>query len=527
MKPDEVDFLDVQGLVCHGYAKLKEAHYFLARIKDVTAARAWLAKHEFTPAKTDGEPDEVLQVAFTFAGLQVLGISQAIQDGFPTDFRSGMTGDEARSRRLGDVGCNDPKKWVWGGPNNVPHLLVALIAKSPSELVALEAKIKGDLWDRAFLRPLCLSTRDMGGYEPFGFKDGISQPRPDWERELSRGAYKSAKPGRKSAAEKTLFGFLTEYTNKSALGEFLLGYPNEYGHYTDRPLVDPTDDPKNLLLRAEDEPSKKDFTRNGTYLVFRDLEQDVAAFWRYADSQATHHQDEKDRETERKQFAEAMVGRKMTGEPLVESQTKAIAGVKGKKAPKNQFTFLTDPAGIKCPFGAHIRRANPRTADVPDGTTALNFVLRLIGFGGTEARYDLLESVRFHRILRRGREYGPPPVPIDQVLAEQTPPAEGRGLRFICLNANILRQFEFLQNSWISNPRFNGLEEADPLLGNREKLCSGGETNTFTRPQPSGINCRHKGLPKFVTVRGGAYFFMPGLRALRYIYNKPADRSRE
>jgi deferrochelatase/peroxidase EfeB len=518
MKPVEVDLSDVQGLVRHGYGNLKEARYYLARIKDVTAARAWLAKRKFTSAERHA-PDEVLQVAFTFAGLQALGISQAIQDGFPTDFRSGMTGDEARSRRLGDVGCNDPKRWSWGGPNNVPHLLVALIAKPERGLAALEADIKDDLWDRAFLRPLCLSTSDMGGHEPFGFKDGVSQPRPDWKRELSRGARKSDRHSRKSGREKTLLGYLTEYTTKSALGEFLLGYPNEYGHYTDRPLVDPTDDPADVLPRAEDEPSKKDFARNGTYLVFRDLEQDVAAFWKYVDSQTKHHQDECGKEPGRDQLAEAMVGRKMTGEPLVELQTQPIAGVKEKKAPKNQFTFLTDPAGVKCPFGAHIRRANPRTADVPEGTTPLNIVGRLLGFGGTDPRYDVLESVRFHRILRRGREYGPP-VTIDRALGEQTPPEGGRGLRFICLNANILRQFEFLQNSWISNPRFNGLEEADPLLGNREKMCVGDRTDTFTWPQASGINRRYEGLPAFVTVRGGAYFFMPGLRALKYICNR-------
>jgi Dyp-type peroxidase family len=518
MKPAAVDFSDVQGLVRHGYRKLKEAHYFLNRIKDVTAARAWLAKHQFTSAVARPEPDGVLQVAFTFAGLQVLGISQAIQDGFPTDFRSGMTGDEARSRRLGDVGCNDPKRWSWGGRGNVPHLLIALIAKSEQGLAALEANIKDDLWDRAFLRPLCLSTSNMEGHEPFGFKDGVSQPRPDWKRELSRGGRKLDTRSRKSAPEKTLFGYLTEYTNKSALGEFLLGYPNEYGHYTDRPLVDPTDDPSDVLPRAEDEPSKKDFARNGTYLVFRDLEQDVAAFWKYADSQAKH-QDEKKHRDEREQFAQAMVGRKMTGEPLVERQTQLIAGVKQKLAAENQFTFLTDPAGIKCPFGAHIRRANPRTADLPDGTTRFNVAGRLLGFGGTDPRYDHLESVRFHRILRRGREYGPP-VTIDQALAEQTPPEGGRGLRFICLNANILRQFEFLQNSWIANPRFNGLEEADPLLGNREKLCAGDRTDTFTWPQASGVNRRYEGLPAFVTVRGGAYFFMPGLRTLQYICNR-------
>jgi Dyp-type peroxidase family len=496
MEPVQVDFSDVQGLARYGYRCLHHAAYFLASIKDPGSARAWLAKQEFTSAAAGRAPDEVLQVALSFAGLQALGISQAIQEGFPTDFRSGMTGDQARSRRLGDTGCNDPDKWIWGGPGNVPHLLITVIAKSAPALAALEARIKCDLWAQAFDEPLYLPTSDMDEHEPFGFKDGVSQPKPDWERRLT-------------PRDNTY-----EYTNRSALGEFLLGYPNEYALCTDRPLLSLEEDPNGILLPAEDVPNKKDFTRNGTYLVMRDLAQDVAGFQAYVNDRA------KQMPGKNYSFAEAMVGRRKCGEPIVALDALPIEGVKEdeeKDWKYNRFTFRSDPHGWTCPFGAHIRRANPRNADLPEGTKGwLSFLWRMLGFGGRGTRYDLLESVRFHRILRRGREYGP--LIGDQVGKGRRPGEEG--LRFICLNANILRQFEFLQNSWITNPRFNGLEEADPLLGNREKLCAGGDTNTFTWPQPSGINRRYEGLPAFVTVRGGAYFFMPGLRALRYICNQ-------
>jgi Dyp-type peroxidase family len=494
MKTGAVDFSDVQGLVRYGYRHLTEACYFVARINDVASARPWLAKQKFTSAAERHSPDTALQVAFTFAGLQVLGISQAIQDGFPTDFRTGMTGDPARSRRLGDIGCNDPKNWAWGGPGKVPHVVIILCAKPVPDgpgLASLEAKVMDELWAKAFHKPLCLPTSDMKGHEPFGFKDGISQPSPDWQR--------VAPP----------LDNTREYTNVCALGEFLLGYPNEYALYTDRPLVSRRDDPDDILLPAEDLPDRKDFARNGTYLVMRDLAQDVAGFWKYVDHQMNHDAEK------RRGLAEAMVGRKICGGPL-ETESRAIPGVKPNA--KNDFTFTSDPNGTICPFGAHIRRANPRTADLPDGTTKnpLSLLLRTFGFGGSGVRYDLLESARFHRILRRGREYGPR-VTVDKALNEEVPPDGGRGLRFVCLNANILRQFEFLQNSWIGNPRFNGLEEADPLLGNRERLCAGGDTDTFTWPQESGVNRRYEKLPPFVTVRGGAYFFMPGLRTLRYI----------
>ena len=422
-----------------------------------------------------------------------------------------MAGDKARSRRLGDVGPNDPKYWHWGGPCAAPpHLLIMLFAKPAphsSGLDSFKNTLQDELWRRAFTELTCLSTSDMHGYEPFGFKDGISQPKLDWGRQMPVRAHNTY-----------------AYTNKSALGEFLLGYPNEYARYTDRPLLRREDDPDDILLPAEDVPDKKDFGRNGTYLVLRDLAQDVAGFWKYADSQAPH-----DSET-RKKLAEAMVGRTLCGDPIVlpdarpaertypDDGNERICTNDKKEGAQNRFTFCDDPGGTKCPLGAHIRRANPRTADLPEGTTRPWFLWRMLGFGGKGAHYDLLESVRFHRIIRRGREYGPQ-VTIEDAIKEETSPPGGRGLRFVCLNANILRQFEFVQNSWIANPKFEGLDEADPLLGNREPLFNKAPTNTFTRQQESGVCRRYQNLPVFVTVRGGAYFFMPSLRALRYICN--------
>ena len=96
-----------------------------------------------------------------------------------------------------------------------------------------------------------------------------------------------------------------------------------------------------------------------------------------------------------------------------------------------------------------------------------------------------------------------------------------RGLRFMCLNGNISRQFEFIQASWLINPKFEGLDEQDPLVGNREPLATGRPTAMFTRPQASGLCPRSSPLAQFVHVRGGAYFFMPGLAALRYLARNP------
>jgi deferrochelatase/peroxidase EfeB len=120
---------------------------------------------------------------------------------------------------------------------------------------------------------------------------------------------------------------------------------------------------------------------------------------------------------------------------------------------------------------------------------------------------------RRHRILRRGREYGAQLTP-DEALSEHAPsPAEeDRGLHFICLNANIARQFEFVNNTWLNNPKFAGLyDDADPLVGPSDPY--GG---TFTI-QSETVRERVTNVPRFVTVRGGAYFFLPGIAATRYL----------
>jgi deferrochelatase/peroxidase EfeB len=159
-----------------------------------------------------------------------------------------------------------------------------------------------------------------------------------------------------------------------------------------------------------------------------------------------------------------------------------------------------------------VRRANPRNGDMPGGRQSLLAqAICLLGFSaGDDLRYDVIASSRFHRILRRGREYGQALTP--QQAAADVPPDVSEvptGLHFICLNANIARQFEFVQNAWLTSAKFDGLvDEADPLLGNREPFPAGQATDGFGRLSE---------VPRFVTVRGGAYFFMPGVRALRFI----------
>ncbi len=494
MTTPDSELADIQGLLWSGYGALTQACFVLLRVTDAAAARVWLGE-VVGSVTTIGQlrrqrVGRALHIALTAGGLRALGVSDSVIDGFSAEFIAGLAGDESRSRRLGDVGSSAPSLWRWGGAQ-APHLVLLLYAGQDLDAWCreIEAGLGGGLAviDR-------LVTSDMDGEEPFGFADGVSQPRIDWSGER--------KPN--TAAD-------LDYGNLLTAGEFLLGYRNEYGLYTDRPLIDPSQPGAAILPIAEDNPARRDLGRNGSYLVMRELAQDVRGFWRFIAEQAAD-------EGERIALAEAMVGRRMSGDALLPLRAQSIRGVgpPDSDIARNQFTYDADGDGLRCPFGAHVRRANPRTGDMPGGRQgAIARLVRSLGFGRQDLSQDLIAASRFHRIIRRGRPFG------DRLRWQEASRPEARdpraGLHFICLNANIARQFEFIQNAWINSARFDGMSgEADPLLGSREPMPPGHPTDGFTLAQPNGISRRIEGLPKFIAVRGGAYFFLPGLRALRY-----------
>jgi deferrochelatase/peroxidase EfeB len=492
---DSVDYADVQGIVRFAYKHLTEACYLLLTIKNAEAARSWLLHAPLAgAAERTPPPSTAMHVAFTAPGLIALGVPGTLVSQFSPEFVSGMAGSEARSRRLGDVGDNAPTAWKWGHSGSEPHVLVMLFAEA-GQLGALQRSTELVALKEAFDLLLCLDTSDLHGVEPFGFTDGISQPSVDWLRR------------RDARVDQDRYG------NIVALGEFLLGYPNEYGKYTERPLVGAgglADD----LPFAEDDPSKRDVGRNGTYIVVRDLRQDVRGFWQFVYRQGA------DVPLKREELAAAFVGRTMAGDPLVPVSVDAIDGI--GEAPQavqqNRFTFASDPDGVGCPFGAHIRRANPRDADFPSPPIGpIARLVQMLGFRKSAFRDDLLSSARFHRIVRRGREHGPG-LALPDALAQTPPNDPERGLRFMCINANIARQFEFLQNAWLMNSAFNGLHgEGDPLLGNRESVPANGSASAFSLNREGRARYRVTEVPQFVTLGGGAYFFLPSLRALRYL----------
>lgn len=464
------DAADIQAFADRGFLSLTGACYLLLRIDDAARARPWLRELDVASlAEARAEHlSPVCQIAFTAAGLQALGIEVTPEAGFDPQFIDGMANDERRSHRLGDEGANAPEHWRWGVAPHEPHVLLLLLAAANAigELAqtmrnAATASgcsiIQGD------------PTTTTLGREPFGFADGLSQPDFDWTGTLTPGGARDR-----------------DYRNRLAMGELLLGYPNEYGFIGDYPRAD-------------------EIGRNGSYLVYRQLAQDVTGFWQWLAAQAGG--------TGAITLAERMVGRQIDGAPLpgVESAT-----VEGEKDPRNAFLFAADPNGITCPIGAHVRRVNPRSGDDPQGRHGfLRDVISSVGLSGT-AMHDTVASARFHRLIRRGRPYGPSTSPEAAIRGEGSD--QEAGLHFLCLNADLARQFEFVQGAWAASAKFAGLAaEQDPLLGNRLPLPGAQDSDAFSYVDGSGCPRLIAGLPQFVTVRGGAYFFMPGLRGLARI----------
>src|SRR6476646_1816437 len=325
MREADFDYADVQGLVRFGYGHLKSASYCLLRIKNAAAARAWLrdalqSNSITTALKPSPPPTTALNVAFTASGLKELGLNDVVINGFSNEFIAGMT-QESRARQLGDIGENAPSHWAWGYAAKQPHLLVMFFAEK-ERFDAFVENSRGAAWREAFHEIDSLPTADLDGVEPFGFADGISQPEIDWSqiRDVNEAQI--------------------DYTNVVALGEFLLGYCNEYDKFTTRPLIDP-DPASRRLLNALDAPEKKDVGRNGTYLVMRQLQQDVRGFWHFAKKQSGGDEGAAER------LAEAFIGRTRQGSPLVRSQEKLIPGVGSDPDDVclNQFTFAKDPTG--------------------------------------------------------------------------------------------------------------------------------------------------------------------------------------
>ena len=461
---------DIQGVVARGYGNLRAACFVLLGIEDAVAARNWLgvriAQVATSKAKAEGS---ALNLAFTHRGLERLGLPPEAGERFSPEFIEGMCA-EHRTRILGDVGESHPDAWAWGSGATAPiDMLLMLYATDEAGLASHSSEVAASLAAGGLREVARLDTTDLGFQEHFGFRDGISQPAIEG---LDR-------PAREMDTVRA--------------GEFLLGHGNEYGQLTDRPTLPRSADPARHLAQAQGDRSRVDFGKNGTYLVFRQLKQEVRGFWRYL-AEVTEGADGSPDTAARVRLAAKMVGRWPGGASLSlcpESDDPALATF-------NDFGYHEgDRDGLGCPIAAHVRRANPRDSLPPGPGTA-----------------ESISINKRHRLLRRGRTYGPRLSMEDAAVAGPVgaEPEPERGLYFICLGANISRQFEFVQHTWVNSAKFAGLyDDSDPISGQR-----GPYGNSFTVPA-NPVRERWTDLPAFVSVRGGGYFFLPSVRALRYL----------
>jgi deferrochelatase/peroxidase EfeB len=499
----DVEWGEVQGIVLSAYHDKPVTQYYLLQIIDAAAARAWLSDnlHSKTISFDNdrSKHDISLNIAFTLAGLAALGLPEDALATFPWEFRDGMT-SPLRRRILHDIGPNDPDGWSWGGKNTDDLHLLVMVYATKHELASSAQELE-DGWQRAFhiLEKPTVGYRAEDRREHFGFVDGLSQP-----------TIGTTPRSRKLREEGKLDSIVQP-------GEFVLGYVNERGLLPVSPSVAHVPGSRLPRLTHADRSDsgfpegtpfpRLDFGCNGSFLVYRQLRQNVYAFAELieravkelGDGQARRLSDETDI---RRLVAAKIIGRWDDGTSL----TLAPNGLPedSKLSAVNDFGYANeDNYGLRCPIGAHVRRANPRDSRDDDLQQALRRTNR-------------------HRLLRRGRIYGQTTFHKGgwHVWDTNDKPDDGieRGLHFIAINASIESQFEFVQQTWMNTPFFGDLvDELDPLIGIPDSDPDRPRPKRRFTVQGAPLNRRFEWEKPLVSVRGGAYFFLPSKAALEFL----------
>lgn len=461
---------------------------------------AWLAAlREVCPiTDADGPDPRPAAIAFTYTGLERMGLAPAALASFPDPFREGMCQID-RLRRLGDRRGEDwqgtviPGGYHWSGNAplaeaepvermTTPCTVHAMLIVYDSTEAAVEERVQAvsaaiGAHGVVVARRLPLSLRlDENGIarEHFGFADGISQPIP-------------FEPGGVVYGDGTPVP--RDRWHGVPLGDVLIGHMDAHHEIAPGPIVleDGADDPASLELPAAGAPGGyRNLGLDGSYLVVRELRQDVPAFWHSLDKGTKKLRDgdpEHSGHCTSDWLAERVVGRNIDGHLLCPS---GLLAKDEYGQPQNAFGFLEqDPHGRGCPLGSHVRRGNPRDGLAKDLNSA----------------QTLLDAANNHRVLRRGRKFG------KTIADPRVPDGEDRGLLFICLNTDIARQFEFVQQTWLLNPNFATLyDEVDPLVGPKGPMT--------IREDPLR---RIVEVETFVQCAGGEYFFLPSMPALAYL----------
>ena len=465
-----IDLKDVQGFLLRGYKRMAYSNYLLLQVTDAALAKKWINEIQGSITDASHVPETTcMNIGFTNQGLLALGLSEENLGNFSKEFREGMVTPH-RQRLLGDYDESAPENWNWGGTKNDRVDIMLMIFGATEELLN---KLHGDVLQQINSSGLKVVI-ELDGHrlqddkEHFGFRDGISQPSVEGS------------------------GIAGIPDNTVATGEFLMGHKNVYNVFPQSPLLTQEQGNMNLLPADMDGSGLKDLGNNGSYLVFRQMQQHVDKFWNFMNDK-TKNEDGSVNEKESIKLASKMVGRWPSGSPIVKYPEKDP----GVLSNDDDFNYAdADPEGTKCPFGSHLRRCNPRDTFEDNG------------------QKESLKLSNRHRIIRRARHYGS-----YETGSPSNTDIEGEvGLYFMCFNADISRQFEFVQHTWANTPRVRELyNDPDPIIGTMSHPEEMGETKQVFTIQQKPVSKCIDGLQRFVRIRGGAYFFYPSLNAIRYI----------
>ncbi len=523
-----LDLHDIQGNVIKGYGRFgfPYARYVFYRVHQGDAGRQFLLNlldlittgAPWNPKSSEEDKTKIPQIttniAFTFQGLKHLGVPTKSLNSFPEEFIMGM---KDRINILGDDEASAPENWdpIWKNPVDI---LITINAQNKNALkeryqVICDHKdrtkggveqLLGHQGENQEYQAASAVFDENGNPTPkehFGYTDGISDPYFEGCIKTGISVIGGGKPTRLDPSTR-------EGWEPLGTGEFILGHRDELQEYPIAP-----------------EPRLLSF--NGTFMVYRKLHENVGSFNRYLEEKG------KDLPGGKDMLAAKFAGRWKNGAPITTfptreeadqfittiSETRAkrdAARAANNKAAAKQaqeeleelkkrlvaFDYNHDLDGAGCPFGAHVRRNNPRG------------YLEFVKDKAKEKPFNTpgaLDNRR--RIARRGLPYGE--------VKDPTKDDGEHGIIFMALNTSIKRQFEFLQQQWINYGNdFKLSNDKDPLLGNHstENGKPAGRTMIEADPengQDAPLFCSN--LPRFVETRGGDYFFVPSVTAIRMI----------
>ncbi len=523
---------EIQGNIVAGFNKDFQTLIFL-HIDDAAAFKPWLARF----ADVVATADEVIafnrlfkstryrrrysgsvratwiNIAFTHAGIAKLtGDADRFTD---TSFRSGMV---AQSAGLGDPTAPDaegnPRQWLVHDREDGADVLVIVASDTLADLEAEVAQVEQSIFaprrDGVPVRSgVTIVFKEEGrtqpgalaGHEHFGFRDGVSQP--GLRGRLSHVHHDVVTP-RQNPDEPNDQG----KPGQDLLwpGEFVFGYPgqdagkqvHEQGH--------------DSLSDGHGNPVAPEWAKDGAYLVFRRLRQDVFKFHSFLREHG------RPLHLTPAALGARLVGRWASGAPIMREPHEDNPLLADEDCANNHFEFedataatkneagsdqctdvtypqsLGDPKGDRCPLAGHIRKSYPRD-DSPPGEA----------------------ETQTHRLLRRGIAFGPsslstPEVPVNDDI--------DRGLLFMAYMTSITDQFEHVTKRMVNNPNFKETGTGvDAILGQVQHH-DGGRQRTFS-VRVNDVDHPLTAAEDWVIPTGGGYYFAPSISAIKDVLAKP------